>query len=77
MIVRPKDEKSARKGHVGYNLVACGKNGFDQRTTVFDVPITVNPSSRLSHSQQPSRRVSNGVRQIYGRMCHTAEHEQS
>jgi len=43
VIVGQNTEKSGRKGHVGYNLAACGKNGFDQRTTVFEVPITVNP----------------------------------
>jgi hypothetical protein len=35
---RSEYEKSGRKGHVGYDLAACGKNGFGQRTTVFEVP---------------------------------------
>ena len=35
---RSEYEKSGRKGHVGYGLAAGGKNGFDQRTTVFEVP---------------------------------------
>jgi hypothetical protein len=34
----PEYEKSGRKGHVGYNLVACGKNDFDPRKTVFEIP---------------------------------------
>jgi len=39
--IRERNQQSA--GEKEYNLGACGKNGFEQRTTVFEVPITVYP----------------------------------